>query len=448
MGWLSIFMLATLACGGQAAPSAPADSPSSDQEDVQALIKEAVREAVKAAITESSPGSGEEISRQELRDLVAEAIAETPPVAGQGDLAQLVSEAIKQELAARPASISQADVERIIQREIGGSQEAVEVTPKPTAEVSKPAAGKTTIVFSDLNWQSARIQNRIAMFIVEHGYGYPVDTIPGETQVLWESLLDGDSLVTMEVWLPNQQKAWDEAILDGTVIPLGTSLDANWQGFVVPTYILRRNPLMDVGDITDEDFIHLFVAPGKELEREPKAVFMTCPVDTECHDINLAKLKAYKIADDLEIIVPTSLAALQDSLERAYKDQRPWVGYMWGPSRLSQDLDLTILSEPNYSQQCWTTTKRCAYPTANVFVAVNPSMLGIAPEVVEFLRSWDFSARRQIQAEKWMNNNNATAEETAVFFLRSWSSLWSKWVPEDVAQRVRAAMAQEAGPPR
>ena len=147
-------MLATLACGGQAAPSAPAESPSLDREDVQALVKEAVQEAVKAAMTESSTGSGKEISRHELRDLVEEAIAERPPVAGQGDLAQLVSEAIKQELAARPASISQADVERIIQREIGGSQEAVEVTPKPTIEVSKPAAGKPTIVFSDLKWHA------------------------------------------------------------------------------------------------------------------------------------------------------------------------------------------------------------------------------------------------------------------------------------------------------
>ncbi len=434
-------MVATLACSGQAAPSAPADSPSLDREDVQALVQE----AVKAAITESSTGSGGEISRQELKDLVAEAIADKPPVAGQGDLAQLVSEVIKQELAARPASISQADVERIIQREMAGSQEAAGVTPKPTAEVGKPAAGKPTIVFSDLNWQSARIQNRIAMFIVEHGYGYPVDTIPGETQVLWENLLDGDSLVTMEVWLPNQQKAWDEAILDGAVIPLGTSLDANWQGFVVPTYILRRNPLMDVGDITDEDFIHLFVAPGKELEREPKAVFMTCPVDTECHDINLAKLKAYKIADDLEIIVPTSFGALQDSLERAYQNQRPWVGYMWGPSRLSEELDLTILNEPKYSEGCWATTKGCAYPTARVLVAVHPSMLEIAPDVVRFLRRWDFTARRLIGSEKWMEDNNATVEETAIFFLKTWPSNWTKWVPNDVAQRVQAALAEEMG---
>jgi len=442
LGWLSVFMVATLACSSQAAPSAPADSPSLDPEEVQALIGDAVQEAVKAAITESATGSGEEISRQELRDLMAEAIAETPPTASQGDLAELVSEAIKQELAARP-SISQADVERIIQREMAESQEAVGVAPKPAAKIGKP-----TIVFSDLKWQSARIQNRIAMFIVEHGYGYPVDKISGETQVLWNNLLDGDSLVTMEVWLPNQQEAWDAAINDGTAIPLGKSLDENWQGWVIPTYLTKNNSgLQHVRDITDKDYIDLFGAPGKEMERVKKAAFVTCPVGTECHDINLAKLKAYKLEEDVEIIVPASFAALQDSLERAYLDERSWLGYMWGPSRLSEELDLTILREPDYNKGCWATTKGCAYPASQVLVVVHPSMLSVAPEVVEFLRRWDFTARRQTGTEKWMNDNNATTEEAAIYFLNAWSSTWTKWVPEEVAQRVLQAIAEEIDSP-
>ena len=36
-----------------------------------------------------------------------------------------------------------------------------------------------TIVFSDLNWTSPQVQNRIAQYIVEHGYGYPTDVIFG-----------------------------------------------------------------------------------------------------------------------------------------------------------------------------------------------------------------------------------------------------------------------------
>ena len=38
---------------------------------------------------------------------------------------------------------------------------------------------KETIVFSDLNWPSAEIQARVAAYIVEHGYEYPVELVRG-----------------------------------------------------------------------------------------------------------------------------------------------------------------------------------------------------------------------------------------------------------------------------
>jgi ABC-type proline/glycine betaine transport system substrate-binding protein len=368
-----ILMLSAGACSSQAAPTPQPSQPSMDPGEVQALVEA----AVEAAVSKSAARSSDEISQQELREMMAEVLAEASPVPSkadladlvaksikkelaarsapisQADVADLVAKSIKKELAARSAPISQADVERIIQTEMVGLQVAVKVTPKPTAEVRKP-----TIVFSDLTWDSVRLQNRIAMFIVEQGYGYPVDAISGKTQVLWHNLLDGDSLVTMEVWLPNQQEDWDAAIIDGAIIPLGKSLDENWQGWVIPTYMTKNNiELQHVTDINDEDYIDLFVAPGKISERPKKAVLVTCPVDTECHDINLAKLKAYKLEDNVEMIVPASLADLQDSLDRAYLDERPWLGYMWGPTRLSEELDLTILGEPDYNEECWATTK-------------------------------------------------------------------------------------------
>jgi len=454
IGFLIAFMLGAGACSGQGGPapqSSPAPIEPIDQAELRSTIEDAVEDAVRAALAEAMSPPDDEISRQEMRDMLAEVLAQASPnspASTQVDLAELVSKSIAEMLAISPTPITRAQMEQLVRAEIALLRESILAqamdasggVPIPPLDVGKP-----TIVFSDLRRQSAQIQNRIAMYIVQHGYGYPVDSISGETLVLWDKLLDGNSLVTMEIVLPNQQEAWDEAIIDGAVIPLGESLDANWQGFVVPTYLTYRSAIGHVRDINDEDYIDLFVAPGREFQLEKKAVFVNCPVGTECHDINLAKLKAYKLEDDVEIIVPASFAALQDSLERAYADQRPWLGYMWGPSRLSEELDLTILREPDYNEGCWATTKGCAYPTARVLVAVHPSMLEIAPDVVEFLRKWDFTARRLIGSGKWMEDNNANVEETAIFFLKTWPSNWTKWVPDDVAQRVQAVLAEEMG---
>ena len=442
-GFLIALMLGALACSGQAAPTSQPSPAPIDQAELRSMVED----AVKAALAEAIPTPEDEISRQELRDMMEEVVSGAAPAApaapatNQSDLAELVAKSVAETLAASPAPITKAEMEQLIQAEIELLRESLVATPAPAIDVGKP-----TIVFSDFRRQSARIQNRIAMFIVEHGYGYPVDRISGETLDLWDDLLDGDSMVSMEIVLPNQQEAWDAAIIDGAVIPLGESSDENWQGFVVPSYLTKDRALLNLQDITEEDYIDLFTDPEKKFEPEKKAVLWTCPVGTECHEINQAKIKAYKLEDDVELVVPPSFFALEDSLERAYADGRPWLGYMFGPSRLSEELDLTILKEPEYSDECWATTKGCAYPTARVLIAVHPSMLTFAPDLVEFLRKWDFTARRLSLSMKWMGDHDATEEETAVFFLKTWPSDWTRWVPEDVAQRVQVALADETGP--
>ena len=98
-------------------------------------------------------------------------------------------------------------------------------------------------MFADLNWDSAQIQNGIARYIVEKGYGYETDALFGGTVPLFQGLLVGDIDVTMEIWLPNQNNVWGPAVAAGRVVDVGSSLSDNWQSaFVVPTYVVEENP--------------------------------------------------------------------------------------------------------------------------------------------------------------------------------------------------------------
>ncbi|MCZ0938339.1 MAG: hypothetical protein OXJ55_06865, partial [Caldilineaceae bacterium] len=56
-------------------------------------------------------------------------------------------------------------------------QSAPAAESAPAEEAAAPAASIDTIIFSDLNWTSAQIQNRIAQYIVEKGYGYSTDVV-------------------------------------------------------------------------------------------------------------------------------------------------------------------------------------------------------------------------------------------------------------------------------
>ena len=130
------------------------------------------------------------------------------------------------------------------------------------ADESKP-----TLIFSDLNWSTALLQNAVARAVLENGYGYPTDAVSGGTIPLMQALAAGDTNVTMEIWLPNQQAAWAEASAAGTVTEIGDSLaSVAWQSaFLIPQYTADANPgLRSVEDLKEEQYYKLFVRPETE----------------------------------------------------------------------------------------------------------------------------------------------------------------------------------------
>ena len=311
---------------------------------------------------------------------------------------------------------------------------AAEATATPT---SAPEEKKETIIFSDLNWPSAEIQARVASYIVEHGYGYPVELVTGDTVSLWAALVNNDTHVTMEIW-PAQQE-WLEDVEEGTLVALGTSLDTGWEAWVIPQYLKDANPgLVSVTDIPE--YAELFVT----ADSRGKARFVTCIPGWACEQVNAAKVEAYGLADVVDLLNPGSGAGLFADLEAAYAKGEPWIGYMWHPTPLSVSLDLYILEEPPYSDECWATTKACAYPEAKVLIMVNKSLPPRAPDVIDFLENWEFKAADQVATELWMEENNEDSDAGALWYLRNFREAWASFVPPEVAERVDQALEDES----
>ena len=293
---------------------------------------------------------------------------------------------------------------------------------------------KTAVRFSDLNWDSALLQNRIAAFIVEHGYGYPVELVPGDTVQLWEALTNGNSDITMEMW-PAQQE-WYKNLEDQSIVEIvGESLAGVWEAWVIPQYVKDANPgLVSVSDLPD--YIEVFTTS----DSGGKARFVNCIPGWACTQVNNAKFDAYGLGDALTVISPGSGAALLDDLEGAYSLGEAWLGYMWSPTVTAGRLDLYVLEEPEWSQECWDGDKGCAYPPYDIRVVINSTLADRAPELVEFLRAWDFDAATDSKVEAWMADNDADPDAGALHYLRNYRNAWSTFVPADVAEKVDAAL--------
>jgi chorismate mutase/prephenate dehydratase len=125
--------------------------------------------------------------------------------------------------------------------------------------------------------------------------------------------------------------------------------------------------------------------------------------------------------------VPGSGAALAATMVGAYEQGEPWVGYYWAPTAVLGRLDMVRLEGSEFDP-------------ADVNILVNESVLERAPDVVEFLRNYATSVDDNNEFLAVMEENEWDAEETAIWFLENKEEVWTAWVSDEVADRVKAAL--------
>ncbi|MFQ6031131.1 MAG: glycine betaine ABC transporter substrate-binding protein, partial [Dehalococcoidia bacterium] len=110
--------------------------------------------------------------------------------------------------------------------------------------------------------------------------------------------------------------------------------------------------------------------------------------------------------------------------------------YIWSPTRLALNLDLIRLEEPPYNPNCWETDKGCAYPSTNIRKAVHPTFNDAEPEIVKFVRGWKMDNETLGELLEFNAQSGVDVDDTARQYLIDFETIWTQWVPEEVAQRV------------
>ncbi|MCY1248110.1 Substrate binding domain of ABC-type glycine betaine transport system [compost metagenome] len=85
---------------------------------------------------------------------------------------------------------------RSIKTLLGSSLLALSLLSHPASATEKAAP----IHFGDITWESGSLITEILRLIVEKGYGYPTDTLPGSTVSLEAALAKNDIQVIGEEW--------------------------------------------------------------------------------------------------------------------------------------------------------------------------------------------------------------------------------------------------------
>lgn len=310
-----------------------------------------------------------------------------------------------------------------------------------SASAEPEPEARDTLVFADYTWPSAQIQNRIVQYLAEKGYGYPTDVVYGESLPLYQGFRTDDVHVSMEIWLPNQMEIWSQVEEDGVMVPVGESLSESWQStFVIPAYLQAEYPDLDsVEDLREEQYKALFTT----AETGGKARLVNCVIGWACEAVGAQQIESYGLSDHVHVVNPGSGAALYADLYGAYEKGEPWLGYMSRTDDPALLLDLVRLEEPPYSDECWTTTKACAYVDTTMLIAVRPWLMERAPDIVDLLRAYSINVDIYQEIFAWMTANEASENDAALWWLVNQPEVWGTWVTEEAAAAVRQAL--EAG---
>jgi glycine betaine/proline transport system substrate-binding protein len=101
---------------------------------------------------------------------------------------------------------------------------------------------------------------------------------------------------------------------------------------------------------------------------------------------------------------------------------------------------MTQLEEPEFDPAIFETTAACAYPAVKCDIIVHKKLPEEAPEVVGLLKKYRTTLQINNKFLAHMRDTGGKAEDGAMWFLKTYEDLWTKWVPSDVASKVKAAM--------
>ncbi|WP_019416229.1 ABC transporter substrate-binding protein [Paenisporosarcina sp. TG20] len=301
-----------------------------------------------------------------------------------------------------------------------------------------------TIRLADGTWDSVKFHTAVAQFIIENGYDHPTRLIPGSTPAILTGIENGDIDVYMENWTDNLGEQYPEMIEKGDMIELGVNFDDNAQGWYVPTYVIEgdaeRNIEPIAPDLKSVSDLPKYWEIFKDPEDPSKGRIYGGIAGWEVDETLSVKMETFELNETYNYFRPGSEAALNTSLVSAHEKGEPWVGYNWEPTWVSGKYEMTLLEEPEYTEERWANGFASAFPANTCTVNAHKDLPDKAPEVTEFLSNYQTNSTLISEALAQMEENDLSINQVATWFLQEHEDVWISWVPQDVADKVKAAL--------
>ena len=151
------------------------------------------------------------------------------------------------------------------------------------------------------------------------------------------------------------------------------------------------------------------------------------------------------------ILEPGSGTALNAYWEGSVTKGQGAFGYYWTPTSFVGRLGLVgpLLSEVGFAgEDNWVNCislkdeicdnpQPTQWPSSETGTIITP---GLDQAVIDYVSKRAFSGSLITNTLVWIEDNQATAEDSALYFLNTHPDVWTKWVTPEAAKKVKASL--------
>ena len=301
------------------------------------------------------------------------------------------------------------------------------------------------ITVAEMTWLSASTLAYVTQRILADGYGCNAELVPGDTVPTATSMLSKNQPdIAPELWVSTAESIWIKMMEKGNVYKANDIFAGGGEeGWWIPDYVAAEHPqVKSVEDLKDNWEIF------EEVSSPGRGRLYGCPPGWACEIISGNLFNALGLGETFELFSPGSGANLKASIARQVTRKKAMVAYYWGPTDVIGKYNLVRLEMPPYDAEKFRclTDSNCENPQVSgwavgeVAVAVVTELRDKAPNVADFLSRLQVPNAEISAVLAWGDDNKASPEEVAAHFFSNYEEIWTKWVPEGVAAKVRASL--------
>jgi glycine betaine/proline transport system substrate-binding protein len=302
------------------------------------------------------------------------------------------------------------------------------------------------ITLGSFTWQSSEAMASVDKLILTNGYGCNASTVAGDTVPTITAMIEkGQPDVIPEATPSLLGEVYTKGAAEGRIGQIGTAIsDGLVSGWYIPKYVAEAHP--DIKTVEDA-MKHPELFPS--AEDPSKGAVIQGPQGWGDTVITAQLFKG--LNNPNFVMVPTgSAAALDGVIAKSYEQKQGIIAQYWSPTSLLVQYPMVRL-EMAHDDAEWarcTSVQDCPDPKPNYWKPAEMVTLASEafmkrddiPEVKEYLKTRSWTQAEVSQVMLWMTENQANGDDAAVWFIKNMPDVWTKWVPAEVAEKIKASL--------